>query len=173
MDLPKVGIKKILYATDLSEGARFAFAYAVSLANTYHAAITILHVIYEDHNIDSVASFYIGPEEWQKIKKRTYDDAREVLIGKKRDDVVIEEVLQKFTENAKADSHTQDFATDEIIVKHGTPEEHILRQAKDRNCDIIVMGSHGHGALEEAVVGSTVRRVVRRSKVPVFVVPLP
>ncbi len=173
MELPKVGIKKILYATDLSEGARYAFAYAVSLANTYRATITILHVLYEDHNIDSVASFYIGPDEWQKIKKRTYDDAREALIGKKRDDVVIEEVLQKFTEKAKFDGQAQNFATDEIIVKHGTPEEHIIKQAEERNCDIIVMGSHGHGALEEAVVGSTVRRVVRRSKIPVFVVPLP
>ena len=33
MDIPKVEVKKILYATDLSENARHAFAYAVSLAN--------------------------------------------------------------------------------------------------------------------------------------------
>jgi len=173
MDLPAVKIKKILYATDLSKGARSAFAYAVSLANTYNASITILHVIYEDHNIDSVASFYIGEEEWLKIKKRTYDDARDVLIGKKRDDIAIEEILQKFTEKAKFDGQAQNFVTDEIIVKHGTPEEHILDQAKERDCDIIVMGNHAHGALEEAVLGSTVHRVMRRSKIPVFVVPLP
>jgi hypothetical protein len=48
MKLPKVDIKKILYATDLSEGAKYAFAYAVSLANTYHASITILHVLFDD-----------------------------------------------------------------------------------------------------------------------------
>ena len=38
-------IKKILYATDLSENARYAFGYAVSLANQYDAKITILHVL--------------------------------------------------------------------------------------------------------------------------------
>jgi hypothetical protein len=37
MVLPKVDVKKILYATDLSENARFAYAYAVSLANLYGA----------------------------------------------------------------------------------------------------------------------------------------
>lgn len=173
MKLPKVGIKKILYATDLSEGAKYAFAYAVSLANTYHASITILHVLFEDQSIDSVASFYIGPEEWEKIKKRTYDEAREALIGKKREDVAIEEVLQKFSQNVQEEGTAQPFATDEIIVKKGKPEDHILEQAKERNCDIIVMGSHGHGALIDTVLGSTARRVLRESKIPVFVVPLP
>ena len=43
VDLPVVDIKRILYATDLSENARYAMAYAVSLANTYCAQITILH----------------------------------------------------------------------------------------------------------------------------------
>ena len=44
---PKVEVKKILYATDLSENARFAFAYAVSLADLYNAAITIIHLLPE------------------------------------------------------------------------------------------------------------------------------
>ena len=173
MELPKVEIKKILYATDLSAGARYAFAYAVSLANSYQASITILHVLFEDRSIDSVAAFYIGQEEWIKIKQRTFDDARQALIGKKRDDIAIEEVLQKFTETVKVESHPQTFITDEIVVKRGKPEVHILEQANERNCDIIVMGSHGHGALAEAVIGSTARRVLRQSKIPVFVVPLP
>ncbi len=52
MELPKVEVKKILYATDLSESARRAFAYAVSLANLYQAKITFLHVMSEDPNLD-------------------------------------------------------------------------------------------------------------------------
>ena len=47
MKLPKVEVKKILYATDLSENARYAFAYAVSLADLYHAGITMIHVLPE------------------------------------------------------------------------------------------------------------------------------
>ena len=38
-------INKILYATDLSENARFAFGFAASLANRYNAKVTILHVL--------------------------------------------------------------------------------------------------------------------------------
>ena len=173
MILPKVEIKKILYATDLSAGARYAFAYAISLANTYNASITILHVLFEDRNIDSIASFYIGKEEWLEIKKRTYDEARKALIGKKRDNIAIQEVLHKFSEKAKAGDESQAFITDEIVVKSGNPEDVILEQAEERNSDIIVMGSHGQGALADAVMGSTARRVLRRSKKPVFVVPLP
>ena len=173
MILPKVEINKILYTTDLSEGARYAFAYAVSLANTYKASITILHVLFEDQSIDSIASFYVGQEDWLKIKKRTYDEAREALIGKKRDNVAIKEVLHTFSEKAKAQDEAPSFITDEIIVKSGIPENIIIEQADERNCDIIVMGSHGHGVLVGAVIGSTARRVLRQSKKPVFVVPLP
>ena len=38
-------IKNILYTTDLSENARYAFGYAVSIANRYDAGITIFHVL--------------------------------------------------------------------------------------------------------------------------------
>jgi len=41
MILPKVDINRLLYATDLSENARYAFAYAVSLANLYGASIPV------------------------------------------------------------------------------------------------------------------------------------
>ena len=169
MTLPQVEIKKILYATDLSEDARYAFSYAVSLANTYSASITILHVLFNYPNVDSIIAPYISSENWEKIKKRTYEDARQTLIGKKREHIAIEEVLNKFTENAKVDAPP--FITDEIIVKSGNPEDNIIEQAEERNCDIIVMGSHGHGFLENAITGSTTRRVVRRSSKPVLVVP--
>ena len=173
MILPKVKIKKILYTTDLSEGAVHAFAYAVNLANMYDASITILHVIFEDQAVDSIASFYIGEEDLVKIKKQLYEDARQTLIGKKRENVTIEEILQKFSENVMAANDDQSFVTDEIIVKRGKPEDHILGQADERNCDIIVMGRHGHGKLADAVMGSTVRKVLRRSQKPIFIVPIP
>ena len=171
MILPKVEIKKILYATDLSDTAFHAFAYAVSLANTYNAGITILHVLFENPDIEARVSPYISDIQWQEIKTRHYQEAREALIGKKRDNVAIHEVLHAFSENVKA-GQDQDFVTDEIIVEKGNPVERILTVADDRNCDLIVVGSHGHGALEEALIGSTAKKVIRRSKKPVLVVRL-
>lgn len=173
MLLPKIGVKKILYATDLSDTAFHAFAYAVSLANSYGAGITILHVLFEDPDIESRVSPYIGDDQWEEIKRRHYQQAREALIGKKRDNVAIREVLESFTESVKASDDAHSFVTDEIIVERGNPVDQIVRVAEDRNCDIIVMGNHGHGALEEALIGSTARRVLRRTTKPVLVVPIP
>jgi len=173
MILPKVQIKKILYTTDLSETAFHAFAYAVSLANLYGAGITILHVLFEDPDLESKVAPFIGADQWEEIKKRHYEQAREALIGKKRDNVAIREILHTFSENIKADDEHPDFVTDEIIVERGNPVQQILKVADERNCDLIVMGSHGHGMIEEALIGSTAKKVIRRSKKPVLVVRLP
>jgi nucleotide-binding universal stress UspA family protein len=54
-------IKKILYTTDLSPNARFAFGYAASLANRYDAGITILHVLAEiSPTTDSLVTDFLG-----------------------------------------------------------------------------------------------------------------
>ena len=174
MILPKVDIKKILYATDLSENARHAFAYAVSLANLYGATITLLHVLEEiPASLDSSVLGYISSERWEEIKKQHYQEAKETLTRKKREYVPIREVLDQFCENAKSSHENHDFITDEILVTKGNPADEILTQAEKRNCDLIVMGTQGHGILEDALLGSIARRVIRRSKKPVLVVRLP
>ncbi|MBC8246357.1 MAG: universal stress protein, partial [Deltaproteobacteria bacterium] len=61
----------------------------------------------------------------------------------------------------------------DTVVLWGNPVEQILLQAAERNCDLIVMGTHGHGTLADVMIGSTARRVIRRSKIPVLVVRLP
>lgn len=174
MILPKVHIKKILYATDLSDSARHAFAYAISLANLYGAGITILHALVEVPEIvDRGVIGHIGAERWEAIKQQHYHEAKETLTGKKREHVPIKEVLEQFCEDARESHENQNFVTDEIVVTRGHPVTEILEQAEKRNCDLIVMGTHGHGLLEDALMGSTAQRIVRRSQKPVLVVRLP
>ncbi|MFZ7124912.1 MAG: universal stress protein [Desulfobacterales bacterium] len=173
-NLPDVSIKRILYATDLSEGARWAFAYAVNIANQYAAQIVILHVVdttpeFVDQNVIA----YIGSKEWEAIKQRNLSEARDILIGKKRDDTVIREVLDRFCENLRPGTEDHTSAMDETVIAQGNPVQQILKTAEEKNCDLIVMGSHGQGALMDAMMGSTASRVVRRSNVPVLVVRLP
>jgi nucleotide-binding universal stress UspA family protein len=165
MILPKVEIKRILYATDLSENARHAFAYAVSLANLYGASITLLHVLDEvSESLDRGVVGYISAERWEEIKRQQVQEAKETLTRKKREYVPIREVLGQFCEDVKSSHADQDFVADEILVTRGNPVDEILAQAEERNCDLIVMGTQGHGIIEEALIGSTARRVVRRSK---------
>jgi len=174
MELPKVDVKKILYATDLSESARYAFAYAVSLADLYNAAITMIHVLPEVPDIlDKNIIGYISADRWEEIKSQTVDEAREALIGKRRDHLAIRDALHQFSQNVKESHAGSVFVTDDIVVVRGNPVEQILAQAEEKNCDLIVMGTHGHGTLADVMMGSTARRVLRRSTKPVLVVRLP
>ena len=172
MILPKVEVKKILYATDLSENARYAFAYAVSLADLYNAAITILHVLPEvPELLDQSVIGYISAERWEEIKSQQLEEAKEALIGKRKEHLAVKEALLQFSEDVKQQG--AGFTTDEIIVVRGNPVEAIIKNAEERNCELIVMGTHGLGTLADAMLGSTARRVIRRSKTPVLVVRLP
>jgi nucleotide-binding universal stress UspA family protein len=174
MDLPKVVVKKILYATDLSENARYAFAYAVSLADLYKASVTMIHVLPEvPAMLDQTVIGYISEDRWQEIKSEQMDEAKEALIGKRRDHLAIKEALHQFSEDVKQQQAGDGFTTDDIIVQRGNPVEEIIKSAEEIGCDLIIMGTHGQSTLEDVMLGSTARRVIRRSKVPVLVVRLP
>lgn len=53
------------------------------------------------------------------------------------------------------------------------PAETIVDTAKSERCDLIVMGSHGHGALGQLLVGSVTTRVAATSTVPLLIVRVP
>ena len=174
MKLPKVKVNKILYATDLSENARYAFAYAVSLAGLYNATITFIHILPEvPSRLDKRVVGYISEERWEEIKAQNFEEAREAIIGKRHDHLAVRDALHQFSENVKENREGQGFVTDDIIVVRGNPVEEILKYSEEKNCDLIVMGTHGHGTLADAMMGSTARRVLRRSRKPVLVVRLP
>ena len=53
----------------------------------------------------------------------------------------------------------------------GSTVDTIFEQAQKRDAELIVIGSHGHGAVFELLFGSIAEGVVRRSSIPVVVVP--
>lgn len=60
-----------------------------------------------------------------------------------------------------------------IKVCEGFPAEKILSKAEEHKCDKIVMGTHSKGIIANTFLGSTAKRVLRRTRRPVFIVPLP
>jgi nucleotide-binding universal stress UspA family protein len=60
----------------------------------------------------------------------------------------------------------------ETLVVEGLPADEILQQATKADASLIVMGSHGHGALYHLFSGSVVTAVLHRSKIPVTVIPI-
>ena len=165
-------IKKILYATDLSETAAHAYAYAVSLANMYGASISTLHVLAEFSGQEFVVNM-IDNDTWEDIKARHYAEAKSNLIGKKRDNIAIRELLEAFSDQAKPEDDNHTAISDEILIKNGEPAEVIMETAQELNCDLIVMGTKGQGALADMLIGSTAKRVVGKSPIPVMIIRLP
>ena len=161
-------IKKILYTTDLSKGARHAFSYAASIANPHGAAITVLHVLGPTPSDDYVSdlSAYLGNEKWEEIRSKLEEETINDIKAR----------IDKFCEGVTGvtgEKSSCAFTVDEILVKRGNPVEEILREAEKREFDMVVMGTHGHGTLADTMMGSTARRVLRRCNKPVLVVRLP
>ena len=63
--------------------------------------------------------------------------------------------------------------SEEVVVTQGDTVDCICQEAEARQVDLIIMGYHPRGRLEEAIIGSVSRSVLRRSRVPVLLVPLP
>jgi nucleotide-binding universal stress UspA family protein len=156
-------IKKILYATDLSENARYSFRYAVSLSHQYDASLTILHVLEVRTGYVYDLSNYLGAEKWEELKK-SHDE--ETLR-------TVETRLTDFCDEVAAEDDSCRFIVDAVVVKRGNPVEEIVLQAESEDFDIVVMGTHGHKPLADMMMGSTARRVLQRCKKPVLAVRLP
>lgn len=172
MNIPEIDIKKILYTTDLSESGRYAFPYAASLTRRYNAELTVLHVVKSDPELDRSLMGYISDELWDDLKKQSLDEAREVLIQRKRDNTGIKKNIGDFYEEIQQYG-SKDAIEYDIIIDLGYPVEKILEFVEQNNIDMIVMASHGNSKLEDAMMGSTTRRVLRRATIPVLVVRIP
>ena len=61
--------------------------------------------------------------------------------------------------------------TAKTLVHEGRPVEGLLEAAKEQHADLIVVGSHGEGAMSAAFLGSTALKLLHHSDVPVLVVP--
>ena len=157
-------IKKILYATDLSDSARNAFGYAADLAQRYGAMITILYVMENmSHIVETEVKEMVGQKEWDKLKSERLN-----YVTKK-----IKSRLEDFCQEMNSEIDSCRLLVEDVLVIRGNPPEEILTVSKDINADMIVMGSYGHNILKDAFIGGTARKVVKKSLTPVLVVRLP
>ena len=154
--IPK--IRRVLYATDLSQNSVYAFRYAVNTAEKHDAEIVILHVIEEIP--PAFRSYYqIADTDIQSRKEETIE-----ILSKRLDEFCKSELRER-TESLKR--------IKKVEVKSGVPAEMILSVSNDQNCDVIIMGTHGKGLLTHTFLGSVAERVLKRSRKPIFVIPLP
>lgn len=169
--LPRIGYKKILYVTDLSEEGRLAFPHAASLANIYDAELTVFHVV-ESREFEKFLEGYFNEELWNEIRNRNVEEAREILVKRKRGDASIKDDVHQFCEDTMENDENESYVTYEVIVDIGEPGDRIVEKAHSGGYDLVVIGKRGRGILRGGLMGDTARRVIRHSKVPVMVIPI-
>jgi len=164
-------IKKVLFATDLSDNARHAFSYAASEATRHNAGMVLVHVIEKTPgSIHAQLEGLFGAEKWREMQENQERTARDIIIGKRTDFDVIRRALADFCADANADDPRCAFEAQEILVKQGDVAEEILKTAAEKGCDLIVLGAH-KGLLNKTALGSVAKAVIHGSRVPVMVVP--
>lgn len=161
-------IKKILYATDLSETARHAIWYAASLADKYQAEVSILHVI---PDILEEYSQGAGFDLEERLSQTVIDEFNATGLSSAKERLLAR--LRETCEDATKEMPHCPFQTRNVFVEVGKPAEIITAMAETEGYDLVVMGTHGHGKLEELLIGSVAAKVIRRCSKPVLVVRLP
>lgn len=165
-------IQRILFSSDLSENARRAFDYLLSIARPCGAEILILHVLDKlaPGTEQRVASAF-GPEMYEQLKERKIESARDILIGKKTEYLKTREALNRMIRNSYGTGSAEADAVVDIYIVEGDVADETIAVAREKECDLIVMGSHGPGKLKQAFSEDPVRKLLRRSNIPVLVVP--
>ena len=146
-------IRSILLPTDFSDCANYALSYATSFARAASASIICVHVI--EPVMPTVG--YTGmtePLPMADISEQLEDSA--------------ERELPKIGECEECEGLNV-----EEVIAHGDAASEIVRVAKERDVDLIIISTHGRTGLGRLLFGSTAESVVRHAPCPVLVVKPP
>jgi nucleotide-binding universal stress UspA family protein len=158
----KPQIRSILFATDLSQNATYAFSYAVGMAVSHGARVTILYVLEEmAPTTELLLSSILGYGETEEFRRSSEID---VIVR-------IKAHIEQFCVAAAEEVPACLVMLKEVVVEPGNIVGRILHHAGTGKYDLLVIGSRGQGILKEALMGGTSRKVVQRSPIPVLIVP--
>ena len=142
-----ITLKRILVPHDFSETSEAAVKYAVALAKAFGAKLHLLHVS-DKARTDMATEFPLGLEE------------------------SVEEAIRERLVKIMTPREQKEFKP-EFELRGGTPYVEIVRYARERDIDLIVMGTHGRGFVAHVVMGSVAEKVVRNAPCPVLTVHTP
>lgn len=165
-------IRSLLFATNLSDECKPALSDAVAVAAQYQADLVLLHVIDRDipAQIEEHFEGILGKGKWEALKQEHEQEARQALIGKMSPGQIGQKVLRKYCEDAGIDAESCSFTWHEVVAADRNIPDAIIREAQKHGCDMIVLGA-GRSFLGGNAVGSTIKGVLRKSHIPVLVVP--
>jgi nucleotide-binding universal stress UspA family protein len=142
-------IRRILHATDFSGASKRALETAVDFAKQNKAQLFIAHVLVP--NIAYPTDSYADPTLYIEIERNERRHS--------------ESQLKKIITNLQ---RSKVKATG--LILRGTAADQIVRAARTRKADMIVIGTHGRTGLRKLLMGSVAGRIVSESTVPVLTV---
>lgn len=147
---PTSPYQRILFCTDFSENADFAFDFALDAAvRRPGCSLYLLHVI---------------PEADAQFWKSYIYEVEGVDDKAKRD---IDEKIQTAYR-----SRTPASVNLHVEMRIGKDSQQILAFAQEKDVDLIILGRQGSSALEKALFGNVTEKVVRKAECAVLIVPL-
>ena len=142
--------KRILFCTDFSENADFAFDFALEQArHSPDCTLYLLHIVPEPD-----AQFW-----------RTYLEEVDDVEDKGRKD------MEERIRDAYA-SRVPEGLTFKVEIRTGIDHEQILTFAEEEGADLLIIGRQGRSSIGKVFFGNVTEKVVRKSRCPVLVVPL-
>lgn len=154
-------IKHILIATDGSDLAQKAVEHGLTLAKALDAKATILTVT------ESIES---ATKSWDVINLARAVEKHPERSFSENFAVATAEAAQAILEPAAQTAKSLGVAARTAHVEDEYPAPGIVRAARERGCDLIVMASHGRRGLSRIVLGSQAAEVVATATVPVTIV---
>ena len=149
-----ISIRRILVPIDFSDHSLHALSYADTFAKEFKAEMVLAHVV-ERTPYEIYAAQGVLPDVpmYPLVNNQLVDPEYVKAETKKQ--------LEKLVAEPRGGSCTVD-------VRDGHPVEELLKIAKDRACDLIVICTHGRTGLSHLVMGSVAEKIVRMSPIPVL-----
>lgn len=147
-----IEIKKVLCPIDFSEISRHAYSYAAAIARWYQSEIVALHVVVNRPAVEAAPVPYVAVPPALSLEQVRADAMR---------------ALPEFLRAA----HGGEVKFKVLVVEAPDVHREIVAQAGVIRPDLVVMGSHGRTGFDRIVLGSVAEKVLRKSAVPVLIVP--
>lgn len=144
-------IRKILAPTDFSRCSDQALDYALTLRERFGATLELLHVWEIPQGIGVESMPFVAMQGGDRVSLMDY-------VRAEAEKALEEKVVELKRRGVEVASR----------LVPGNPAQAILEAAA--GADLIVIGTHGRGAVMHFLLGSVAERVVRKAKIPVLVV---
>jgi len=141
--------RRILHPTDFSSASTAAFKRAVAMAKKDRSELVLLHVLAPPMPL--AGEGYIPPNVYEDLESSAQRYAQKRLA-----------TLKDKAKTAGVRAST--------VIREGVADEQIVRAARAKKADVIVIGTHGRTGLAKLFLGSVASRVVTAAHCPVLTV---